>query len=846
MLDELDQSQGQVQEQSPIEPVGKIAPQDSITPPVPAVTERLKDTPLGKGILRIVEEFERNDEAVRHRNVMKWRKHLYYWNSIQYLFESEVSKDWMTVNDLRDDPESDINPALYAKIINVYKANGEIIIGALTPNTPKVRYFPKDADDPDDVTTSKAFTKISELIQRHNKAQMLLMKAVFILYNQGLVACYNENKADYRFGQIDEDIYEDITVLDRDHYCPNCGTPLGGDSYQMGQAAPPINPTQCPRCGFQGPPEAEEIPRQDQQFKATKTKPKTRECLEVYGPLNVKIPMWAKDQQAVHILNLETEESIYTLRAIYPEFEKEIQGFSSSETWEQSARVPSNYGSDFPRDLCTTKRVWIKPKAYYLWESTTDEFKALSKYQDGLYCVIINGDLIVEVIKDKLDDHWTLSEYPMSESLHAEPLGSPMVPLQDMTNEVSNLSLETIEYGISEVFADKGVLDFDEYEQQEVKPGQITPAKAPAGQNLSSGFHELKPATMPEGIEMFAERLENVTQFVMGTYPSVFGGAMSEGGGTAREYEMSKSSALQRLSTVWNVLQFWWADLMGKSVKSFAKHMIGDENYVKAQGSNFMNVWIKKVELTGNIGDIVPEVSETLPVSWTQKRDILLNLMNMKDPNIATVLTHPENASLVASLLGVPELYIPGDDDRNKQLREIAEMLQAQPIPQPIPMGGPPAPPMGGGPPGPMSGSPPQMDGPPQPLGPEGPPPPPMDQSMGGNQGGMPSGQMGGPMGGPMGPEPPMMSSVPITPELDNHEVEAEVCKAWLKSEVGQDLKGTPGYANVLAHLKEHLMQIMMSAPPPEEEGGGASPKPKSLPPPDHLGDVDNKGVAHA
>ena len=76
---------------------------------------------------------------------------------------------------------------------------------------------------------------------------------------------------------------------------------------------------------------------------------------------------------------------------------------------------------------------------------------------------------------------------------------------------------------------------------------------------------------------------------------------------------------------------------MGKSVKSYAKNMLGDENFVKAQGSNFMNVWIKKVELTGKIGDIVPEVSETLPVSWTQKRDILLNLMNMKDPNIGMV-----------------------------------------------------------------------------------------------------------------------------------------------------------------------------------------------------------------
>ena len=50
-------------------------------------------------------------------------------------------------------------------------------------------------------------------------------------------------------------------------------------------------------------------------------------------------------------------------------------------------------------------------------------------------------------------------------------------------------------------------------------------------------------------------------------------------------------------------------------------------------------------------------------------------------------LTHPENASLIASLLGVPELYIPGDDDRNKQLREISELIQGQPIPQGMPPG---------------------------------------------------------------------------------------------------------------------------------------------------------------
>jgi predicted RNA-binding Zn-ribbon protein involved in translation (DUF1610 family) len=738
----------------------------------------LKDTPLGRAILKIIEEFERNDESVRHRNSMKWKKHLHYWNSLQYLFESEIAHDWVSAEGLRNDPENDIDISQYAKIVNVYKANGEIIIGALTPNVPKVRYYPKDADDPDDVTTSKAYSKISELIQRQNKAQIILMKAVFILYNQGMVAAYNENKRDPRFGEESEDIYDDITVWDREHNCPNCGAPINSTTHADGETGQIIDTMQCPNCGYTGPADFEDQQRTQQVYAGTKKRPKNRECIEIYGPLNVKVPMWAKDQQSCHLLILETEESIYELRSIYPEYEKDIQGQDLTE--DRESRIPSNYAGDFPRDLSTVKRVWLRPKSYYYWGSDTEEFQALSKFAEGLYAVIINNDLIVEAIGDKLDDHWTISEHPLAETLHAEPMGTVMVPMQDITNELANLSLETIEFGISEVFADSKVLDFDQYEKQEVKPGQITPATAPAGMALSNGFYEIRPATMPEGIEFFSNRVESMTQFVMGTYPSVFGGALAEGGGTAREYEMSKSSALQRLTTTWNILQYWWADLMGKSVKSYAENMRGDENFVKSQGSNFLNVWVRKVEMSGSIGEIMPEVSETLPVSWTQKRDVILNLMNMKDPRIGDILAHPENASLVASTIGVAELYIPGDDDRNKQLKEISDLLMAEPIM------------------------------------------------------------------GPMGP----VSSVPITPELDNHAVEAEVCKGWLKSEVGLEMKGTPGYMNVLAHLKEHLMQLMMQMPPPgseeEENGEGNLPKPKKLPPPDHIGEVSPQGVANA
>jgi hypothetical protein len=742
---------------------------DATAAPVTETQDRvlLHEGVAGTALLSIIEKLERAEEYARYRNLMKWRKHIHYWNDNQYLVESEVAHDWMTPEDiLAKDPQADLDPTLYAKVINVYKAHGEIIIGALTSGTPTVRFFPADADDHEDTVTAKAASKISELIQRQNKARLLLMKSLFIMYNQSFVACYNEQKRDYRFGSIDVPDYEDIDIFERDHYCPSCGFGFGSEQWQPsqqsqsqdGQPVPdqgpgPMSPMDCPQCQQTVQPEYEDAAGKATQQTGSTKQPKNRECLEVYGPLNVKIPMWVREQNQTPYLDLETEESLHELRAIYPEIEDLIVEVGYPDSLERETRVPTVYVNDFPKNVCTVQRVWLRPMAYTELRQDDPARAELEKdYPDGCYVVIINRSIIAEILSDKLDDHWTISVNPLSEILHAQPIGAPMIPLQDITNELANLTLETIEFGLPEVFADVDVLDFEAYQKQEARPGQISPATVKAGGSLAQGFHQVKPATLSREVELFADRITTVSQFVMGTFPSVFGGGMDSRGGTAKEYELSKSSALQRLSNLWVIVQEWWAPVMAKSVKSFIKHMQGDEQYVQMKGNQFLNVWIRQIEMSGEIGEVLPEVGETFPLSWSQKRDVILNLMQMKDPAVSAVIQHPENASLVAEIIGVPELYIPGDDDRAKQLMEIAQMLQAQPT-----------------------------------------------ESMG------PTGQ------------PTMQSSVPVDQELDNHSVEAEICKSWLISEVGQDCKKTnpPGYLNVLSHFKEHKQAEMAMMPPP-------------------------------
>lgn len=796
----------------------------------------LCDSEEAADLLNLVEDYDRAEEFVRQDLLRKIRKAHHYWNSFQYLAWDETASDWRTPDEIMSsDPQSDIDPQDYAKVVNIYKAHGEILIGALTAGLPAVRFFPKDADDPEDVSTAKAYTKLSEILSKYNRAKLLLMKSLFLLYNEGMVACYNENKADYRFGTIKEPIYDDVPLKVTNHFCPNCGEHLGSSEPQVvdqpdqpdlsKEALPPqgaeqepeapaadpmmgeegasplvpqpqVTPPQgmpepqvCPNCGQVGVPQQEDQHYTENQQVGEQKKPKNRECMEVWGPLNVKLPLWCKDQFSTPYLMLKTDEHIGLMREIYPELYDRLTSSAYPDVYEKEARVPTKYKYDFPRDLVSVTRVWLRPWAF---NSLAKEKAKLFKeqYPKGCYIVIIEQSLVAEVVNDALDDHWTISENPLAETLHPEAIGSTAIPMQDITNELTNLTLETVEFGIPEIFADPRVIDFDEYDKIEARPGQISPATAPAGQNLSGGFHEVKASTLSREVDTFGQRIEQLTQLVMGSYPSIYGGAQDGGSGTAREYELSKASALQRLSTTWTILQEWWAKSMAKSVKSHAENLQEDEKMVQAKGSNFLNVWARKAEMGGEV--LEPEISETFPVSWTQKRDVILNLIQMQNEDVAAVIRHPENAGLIAEIIGVPELYIPGDDDRSKQLMEIALLIRAEP----------------------------QM-----PTGPDGQPIQPM----------------------PGQPLPPMKSTIPVE-EWENHEVESEICESWLKSEVGQDAKynNPGGYANVLAHDKEHdvyiqqaAMQAAMQGAQPGTPGGdsGGSGKP---------GPVDDKGLAQS
>src|ERR1700686_2816503 len=150
-------------------------------------------------------------------------------------------------------------------------------------------------------------------------------------------------------------------------------------------------------------------------------------------------------------------------------------------------------------------------------------------------------------------------------------------------------------------------------------------------------------------------------------------------------------------------------------------------------------------------------------------------MFSINDPMIQRALTEPANMGYIKNVLGLTELVIPGEESRNKQLREIQQLLASAPIVISMHPSGvahiEPGSPVGAG---------------------EAPEAQPTAQTRQQDAGATAS---------------LVLPSVPVDQLLDDHAVEFEECKRWANSDAGQAARMTnpAGFANVRAHAEAHL-----------------------------------------
>jgi hypothetical protein len=232
------------------------------------------------------------------------------------------------------------------------------------------------------------------------------------------------------------------------------------------------------------------------------------------------------------------------------------------------------------------------------------------------------------------------------------------------------------------------------------------------------------------------------------------------------------------------------------SVDCFRKNRPEDaEIPILGPGGEFESHWIRLADLKGNI-QAYPESDETFPRLKSQQRAVVQQLMASSDPMIQEALADPANIGFVKGVLGLTDLVVPGEDSRNKQLREIDMLLRGAPIVQTSMSQA-----------SPTSGSPVAHTSVCVGLGSAGEG---TERSVNdaGDRGGV---EVGKPKAHTLKCVP--LSTVPIDLLFDNHAVELEECRRWANSDAGQvaRVENPAGFANVRAHAEEHLRAVGMA-----------------------------------
>lgn len=723
---------------------------------------------------QIVDHFDDEDRGVRDRQIRTWRRLKLLWENIQHTYYSEVAHDWRIPESGAANDDSD--QGYYDKPVNIYRAYLESIIAALSVTVPPVVCYPDDAENPLDMAAAKTGDKIAALIFKHNDAPLFWLHALFIHMTEGMTACYTYACEDEKFGTYDEKKYESGVETTEQKMCPICQQAMADetmtydqeDKFQPGDEDAPINAAigegleVCPNCAAMVLPDIQRQSFTVQRLIGTTKKAKSRVKMEVYGGLSVKVPVWARTQSECSYLIYSYETHWANVLDKYPELRDKItKGGASYDLYEQWGRTSPQYRGEHPVNNLTVRNVWLRPAAFnILTKEECDQLKKM--FPNGVKCVMVN-DLVADACNEALDDYWTLTYNPLSDYLHFDPVGLLLTSVQDITNDLISLVLQTIEHGIPQTFADPKVLNFNAYRNSEVIPGGIYPATPKSGRPLGEGFYEVKTATLSQEVLPFAQKIQEIGQMVSGALPSLFGGQMA-GSRTASEYSMSRAQALQRLQGTWKMLLLWWKNVFSKAIPLYIKEMKDDDKQVKKdEFGNFVNVYVRRSELEGKIGSIELEANENLPITWNQQKDAIMELFGMNNDQIMSTLMAPENMPYIKRAIGLTDYVIPGEDDRQKQHEEIQLLVSSEPIEMP---------------PDPMM----------------------MQQAM----------QMG------MPPPPPIrVPSVEADFDVDNHLLEADICRRWLVGDAGRlcKMENPLGYENVLLHMKMHKdmdMQFQM------------------------------------
>lgn len=453
---------------------------------------------------------------------------------------------------------------------------------------------------------------------------------------------------------------------------------------------------------------------EDSAEKYSDGSPRRRKTATVYGTIEAKVPIFAGARKDFWYTLIYDDPDIKTAKTNYPWVADKLaagQVCLSENAWERIARLGIIQGSQGARvgfrigdsisHLISQANVWLRLSAFQAMkdaynnpdgeqETVTSEDgterskevreKLAEVFPDGVHALVV-GDQFVEAESQSMDDCISIKHAYVGKGQSRKPIMRDMLVVQDRFNSTMNHSAEEFDYNCSETWISCQPAEYAALKKQKSAPGSMRYLKSlPAGASIDNYVKRLQGGDLPKSFQDYIEFLYGaLPQFQLAVPPSIWGASMKDQK-TAAGYQLAASQAMGVLGVFWAAQTEMLADMYYHNCLA----IMNDPDYpdqISIPAQNGQTVSVRKESLTKGNFRAFPDTESGFPESTSQKRATLTQVTTQlaNSPLAAQIFGSPDNVAAMLREYGMPELVIPEAESRNKQLREIEELLAGSP-----------------------------------------------------------------------------------------------------------------------------------------------------------------------
>ena len=697
-----------------------------------------------------------------------------------YIVYNDQTQEFDTLDTIMQGVADGKDIDLYQSNDNVYQMLALAFIAALSPDVPKTRYQPGDADDEADIMIAQKASTIQAYDERRNGIKALQKLELLYLWVSGSYFCYTRHIIDKNRAGINRDpVYAMVPqqILPNRYLCPQCAAVTPEDNLH------PMQGPACAQCkaklgqadfyeGYAAP-----VPTQV----GVNETPAGMTAMDVYSGLNVDVDPDAKELYESLYLDLEGETNVAWVRAQFPSLYRQVQqgeansGSTADDTAKmarQATTVPGANGGTAitTANVGTYSRCWLQAEAFNVLEEEQMAKELTALFPNGCKLVTFSNDLFLQAVPERMMDRWTWCPTIKGLGMYPFGVGDVALDVQVRINDAANnvhAYMDRLAFGT--ILYDADVINGKSLSKKILAPGNMTGVKRndDTGQRIPLPELMFQPEFHVDShLFEYGPQLIQLAQVLVGVQPQTFGGSdpnVQTMGGQAQALK----TALGRMMLFWDQIREEHAARAQNAVKCSVANM-DDEIKIVMQGDvegSYKQETLLASQLTGQFLAYA-ESDEGFPASYEEIQARILQLLEQgqKNPFLMNVLSDPDTQKVVAHYILPDQIRLPGERERAR----IKIMLQQ------------------------LSKSGPTM------------------------------------LRGPNG-QPVVLPSLHLNPKFDDMGVAQTLAKSWLQENWQTQANNPDGYANVLAFLTEasQLVEEAQAAQAIEmqkqnAQGGGA------------------------